>query len=263
MSLYNAAAAVVDKVRTKHAGIRAALYALPISHGLRPTVQALVQESLKHADALVAAATATGLLSARAPARATSLRATVAKARADARINVVEADFLTIDRAAGPWAEATLAICDPSCSGSGNVAVGESPPEHSAAELDAFAAHQIAIVEQAMALPKMQTVVYSTCSVHRTENEAVVAKLLKAHGADWTLVNVLPDWPERGVGGDDIQAKVARRCVRASHAQQTHGFFVSCFERRSVASSPVKRKETPAPTPKPAKKAKRAHKTSA
>ncbi|EQC28302.1 hypothetical protein SDRG_13983 [Saprolegnia diclina VS20] len=440
MNVYNAAAAVVDKVRTKHSGIRTALYALPISHGLRPTIQALAQESLKHADALVAGATTVGLLAAvqaidatervdahrfkalpaffpeslvivlayellvgprrklkgahagsvalvrdaeaalrsffeanatthpktaaaiagkaksasndmafpryirvntlkttvakaiagltkaglkphvhetvpellvlppgtnlhghalvksgavfvqdlasclpvaaipdigrhhiavdacaapgnkttqlaarlalahptsssvvafeRAPARATSLRNTVAKAGANDRITVVEADFLETNMAQGPWADATLAICDPSCSGSGNVAVGEPVPEHSADELAAFADHQFAIVQQAMALPKMQTVVYSTCSVHHVENEGVVARLLKAHGAKWALVSVLPAWPERGVESDALAPRVTKRCVRASHAQLTHGFFVSCFERRPEELAP-------------------------
>ncbi|KDO18612.1 hypothetical protein SPRG_21666 [Saprolegnia parasitica CBS 223.65] len=251
MNVYNAAAAVVDKVRTKHSGIRTALYALPISHGLRPTIQALAQESLKHADALVAGASALAARLAlanpsssvvafeRAPARATSLRNTVAKAGANDRISVVEADFLETDMTKGPWADATLAICDPSCSGSGNVAVGEPMPEHSADELTAFADHQFAIVQQAMALPKMQTVVYSTCSVHEVENEGVVARLLKTHGANWALVSVLPNWPERGVETDALAPRVTKRCVRASHAQHTHGFFVSCFERRSAEVEPV------------------------
>jgi hypothetical protein len=62
MNIYLAAASVVDQVRIKHIGIRTALYALPIHHGLRPSVQALAQESLKHADNIVAAAKAVGLM---------------------------------------------------------------------------------------------------------------------------------------------------------------------------------------------------------
>ncbi|KAF0684879.1 Aste57867_23123 [Aphanomyces stellatus] len=445
MNIYNAAAAVVDRVRSKHGGIRSALYALPISHALRPTVQALAQESLKHADALVAAATSCGLIDAmkaidaeervdakrfntlpsfspenlvvvltyellvgplrklkgahkgalqvvrehepklmayleahhptlvaakpakqvtsssdtqkpvshafpryvrvntlkttpeaaaaafrkdkikvhvhefvpellvlppgtnlhghslvkkgcvfiqdlasclpvaclapqaadhdvaidacaapgnkttqlaaklalgkpkgtkikvvafeRAPARAKSLRQTVDKAGANAVVDVVETDFLTIDAADARWANATLALCDPSCSGSGNVKVGEALPEHSADELQSFADHQVAIVRQAMALPKMRTVVYSTCSVHQIENEDVVDRLLAAAKGTWRLVKALPAWPQRGTG----PSRQAPKCVRATHDQSTHGFFVCMFEKVEPTTTEVQK----------------------
>ncbi|ETW02338.1 hypothetical protein H310_05875, partial [Aphanomyces invadans] len=432
MNIYNAAAAVVDRVRSKHSGIRSALYALPINHTLRPTVQALAQESLKHADALVAAATSCGLLDAvseldaaeridakrfnslpsfspenflvvlvyelvvgprrklkgrhtgaiqlvrdaapalttylethhsalikpvqakvastdhafpryvrvntlkmtpdaakavfvkanipvrvhefvpellvlppgtnlhghplikkgclfvqdlasclpvacvaaqamdhdvaidtcaapgnkttqlaarlalgkpksrrvqvvafeRAPARAKSLRATVDKASANDIVSVMETDFLTIDVNDMRWSQATLALCDPSCSGSGNVKVGEAPVQHSKEEVQAFADHQVAIVRQAMLLPNMRTVVYSTCSVHQAENEDVVDRILALCKGTWRLGKALPDWPQRGEGS----SRMAPKCVRASHAQDTHGFFVSIFEKTVVAT---------------------------
>ncbi|OQS00265.1 tRNA and rRNA cytosine-C5-methylase [Thraustotheca clavata] len=447
MNVYNAAASVVEKVRSKHSGIRAALYALPIAHSLRPTVQALAQESLKHAEAIVSAAQATGLLDAvkaidatervdsarfkalpaffpeslvivlcyelligplrklkgahfgsvalvrdaqtelqmffntskdypktsaaiakvrtkenkansslpryirvntlkstvdkavkalqkngfkpvvhpiipellvlppgtnlhghalvksgvlfvqdlasclpvaatpsieqhkiavdacaapgnkttqlaaklalthpkeasviafeRVPARAKSLKNTVTKAGANDKINVVEADFLEMDRMDKRWAQATLAICDPSCSGSGNVSVGEDIPVHTTEELQAFADHQFAIVQKAMSLPNMQTVMYSTCSIHQIENEEVVARLLKEHGAEWSLVSILPDWSERGETCKNLAERLCKRCVRASHAQKTHGFFVSCFVKRhaeNIVDASLKRK---------------------
>ncbi|CAK4070374.1 unnamed protein product [Aphanomyces euteiches] len=458
MNIYNAAAAVVDRVRSKHGGIRSALYALPINHALRPTVQALAQESLKHADALVAAATSCNLLEAmtnldaeervdakrfntlpsfspenlsivlsyelvvgprrklkganagaiklvreaepqlkeylekhhsailkpksekkdpsehgfpryvrvntlkitpdaakgifekeklqvhihdavpellvlppgtnlhghrlvkkgqvfiqdlasclpvaclapqalehhfaidacaapgnkttqlaaklslgkkskvkvvafeRAPARAKSLRQTIEKAGAQELVSVVEADFLTIDPADARWADATLALCDPSCSGSGNVKVGEEPPSHSQEELQSFADHQVAIVRQAMALPKMRTVVYSTCSVHQIENEDVVDRILAACKGSWRLVKALPDWPQRGTG----PSRMAPRCVRATHDQFTHGFFVSMFEKTTTPetiaeqpSSSDKRKPSSEPNKKTTKKRKK------
>ncbi|RHY14012.1 hypothetical protein DYB37_005258 [Aphanomyces astaci] len=435
MNIYNAAASVVDRVRAKHGGIRSALYALPINHALRPTVQALAQESLKHADVLVAAATSCGLLAAlntidaaervdakrfntlpsfspenllvvlayelligprrklkgahtgsiqlvreaspslttyletyhsalikpviakvtaadnafpryvrvntlkttpeaakavfvkakipvhihefvpellvlppgtnlhghplikkgclfvqdlasclpvaclapqasahdfaidtcaapgnkttqlaaklalgkpknrrvqvvafeRAPARAKSLRATVDKASAGDVVSVVETDFLTIDVADPRWSPATLALCDPSCSGSGNVKVGEAPVEHSKEDLQALADHQVAIVRQAMSLPNMRTVVYSTCSTHQVENEDVVDRILTLCKGTWRLGKALPEWPQRGEG----PSRMAPKCVRASHAQDTHGFFVCIFEKTVALPVPA------------------------
>jgi 16S rRNA C967 or C1407 C5-methylase (RsmB/RsmF family) len=56
----------------------------------------------------------------RVPSRAKILRETIAKAGAKDLVHIVESDFCDIDVTSEPWSNATLALCDPSCSGSGN-----------------------------------------------------------------------------------------------------------------------------------------------
>jgi 16S rRNA C967 or C1407 C5-methylase (RsmB/RsmF family) len=48
-----------------------------------------------------------------------------------------------------------------------------------------------------LAVPSIERVVYSTCSVHAIENEMVVMKTLKEF-PDFTLETVLPTWTRRG-----------------------------------------------------------------
>ncbi|KAJ1493240.1 hypothetical protein T484DRAFT_1769047 [Baffinella frigidus] len=165
---------------------------------------------------------------------------------------------------AGP-SNATHILCDPSSSGSGlvaqyhgvaggvqtgeegvveygsglvaqyhGVAGGVQTGEEGVSEYDiggsdlaALAAEQAKIVLAAMALPKAQVVVYSTCSIHREENEDVVATVsLNPYG--FKLVKTLPDWPHRGL---QSAGAIGEMCVRASHDKDdTNGFFVARFE---------------------------------
>ena len=67
---------------------------------------------------------------------------------------------------------------------------------------------------------------YSTCSVHRIENEDVVAAVLEAQSGAWKLVRCLPEWTSRGLA----DAPGGALCVRASEEDDTHGFFVARFE---------------------------------
>ena len=90
-----------------------------------------------------------------------------------------------------------------------------------------LAAAQLKIVCKAFTFPHMRVVVYSTCSVHREENEDVVAKALEAAAGEWRLAMCLPDWPTRGLP----DAPNGELCVRAGEHDETHGFFVARFER--------------------------------
>ena len=87
----------------------------------------------------------------------------------------------------------------------------------------------------AMRLPRVRVVVYSTCSVHREENEDVVGKLLEATGGAWTLVRCLPAWPTRGLH-DTPHGEL---CVRAGAEDGTHGFFVARFEKAAADSDDI------------------------
>lgn len=144
-----------------------------------------------------------------------------------------------------------MALVDPSCSGSGG-AGGHITQVHADGSVAAgtdeevywqrvrrLAASQRAIVLKALSFPKMRTVVYSTCSVHREENEDVVAAVLDAAGDTWQLARCLPEWPTRGLDETPFGAL----CVRAGAADLTHGFFVARFERRATSTTRPKRSE--------------------
>jgi 25S rRNA (cytosine2278-C5)-methyltransferase len=160
-------------------------------------------------------------------ARLDLLRRLCARAGAS---NVVpwHGSFLTLDPHAPAFADVTHVLVDPSCSGSGivrrrleddgdmdagtmadTVAVaetvgegeGEGDEEADVSQdapgkerLRALAAFQTAAVLHALQFPAVQRVCYSTCSVHRTENEAVVARVL-AEAPDFDLVTAAPTWP--------------------------------------------------------------------
>ena len=54
-------------------------------------------------------------------------------------------------------------------------------------------------VRHALTLPKLQRLVYSTCSIHDAENELVVKAVLPyAQGLGFELGHALPQWPRRG-----------------------------------------------------------------
>jgi len=83
-----------------------------------------------------------------------------------------------------------------------------------------LAEFQLEALKHALSFPQVQFVSYSTCSVHVTENEAVVAEALRcenshfsvcpswlvrrltcswcsANKAEWKLVHALPEWTKR------------------------------------------------------------------
>jgi hypothetical protein len=105
-------------------------------------------------------------------------------------------------------------------------------------------------VLQAMRFPAVQRVVYSTCSVHSEENEAVVATVLRQSAAGRTddswapavaaggglavghfeIAEALPDWHRRGL--ERAEWGWAARLVRCEGpADRTNGFFVAVFDR--------------------------------
>ena len=85
-------------------------------------------------------------------------------------------------------------------------------------------------MKHALLLPSLQRLVYSTCSVHERENEAVVAAVLpEAQRLGFHLVNPFPQWHRRGIAGS---VEGAEKLVRVDpYEDETDGFFIAVFER--------------------------------
>ncbi|RDB26149.1 25S rRNA (cytosine-C(5))-methyltransferase rcm1 [Hypsizygus marmoreus] len=167
-------------------------------------------------------------------------------------------DFLTVDPLDSKYEKVTHILLDPSCSGSGIVnrldhlleieIEDESDQEERLRRLAGF---QLMMVKHAMRFPGVQRIVYSTCSIHATENEHVVRDVLnsdEAKSGNFSLATsneVLPQWHRRGLPDeldDPAQASSLVRCLPGEDA--TNGFFVSCFVRD--LSPTRKRKDVPA-----------------
>ncbi|XP_074778662.1 28S rRNA (cytosine-C(5))-methyltransferase isoform X2 [Athene noctua] len=161
---------------------------------------------------------------------------------------LAQQDFLTVDPGDPRYSKVTYILLDPSCSGSGMVTRGpreEAAP--SAERLQALAGFQRKVLSHALSFPALRRLVYSTCSLHREENEDVVHAVLQEHGSAFRLVNTFPSWPCRGLA----TFLGAESCLRASPADTlTHGFFVAVLERcgeeaAAPSSLPVAAEENP------------------
>ncbi|KAJ7056603.1 S-adenosyl-L-methionine-dependent methyltransferase [Mycena amicta] len=178
-------------------------------------------------------------------------------------VDPVNADFLTVDPQDPKYAEVTHILLDPSCSGSGIVNrldyLLETERDSSDEEedrLQKLASFQLAMIKHAMkcmswsfvvihllinpSVPKATRIVYSTCSVHATENERVVRQALvseEAKAGPFVLApraEVLPTWPRRGMPEEMESPDNAASVIRCSPGEDaTNGFFVSCFVRGS------------------------------
>ena len=115
--------------------------------------------------------------------RAQMLRGTVVGMNAT-NVEVRQGDFLKADPNMAPFCDVEGIMLDPSCSGSGMrgrvKGTSASGDGDSAARLERLAAFQAKAVAHALSFPKVRRVVYSTCSVHREENEDVVVAALAA-----------------------------------------------------------------------------------
>lgn len=148
------------------------------------------------------------------------------------RVEIHVGDFLHCRPDAAPFKHVDVLLTDPSCSGSGlpehHMDTEAAPP--SSQRLRRLAAFQGRILRHALSFPGARTVVYSTCSVHRTENEAVVAGALGDGAAgDFAVVDALPWW--RGSGTPPSPSWEAW-CVRCDPAKdRCRGFFLCRLDR--------------------------------
>lgn len=176
--------------------------------------------------------------------RFSTLKMMIGKA-ACKNVTPVNTDFLTVDPSDPKYLPVTHILLDPSCSGSGivnrldHLLEGEPESEKSQHErLDKLAAFQLLMIKHAMRFPNVKKIVYSTCSIHASENEHVVRDALssdEAKAGSFSIASrneVLPDWPRRGFAEEMNSTDAASALVRCLPGEDaTNGFFVSCFVR--------------------------------
>lgn len=121
----------------------------------------------------------------KSPRRSQLLRDRMELMGTDTTVVVSNSDFLSVNVTDPKYANVTAILLDPSCSGSGVVKSLERALEHTEENdetrderLSSLQAFQIKVILKAMTFPRVNRVVYSTCSIHVEENEAVVAQIL-------------------------------------------------------------------------------------
>ncbi|KAI0067381.1 S-adenosyl-L-methionine-dependent methyltransferase [Artomyces pyxidatus] len=173
-------------------------------------------------------------------------------------VETINGDFLVTDPRDPKFAGVTHILLDPSCSGSGIVnrldylvESEQDKTDNLEDRLNKLAVFQLMMVRHAMRFPSVEKIVYSTCSIHATENEQVVLQALTCNEAfegGFELASrehVLSSWHRRGLPGILKNSADADALVRCSPGEDaTNGFFVSCFQRGQPleASTPSPRK---------------------
>lgn len=143
-------------------------------------------------------------------------------------------------------------MLDPSCSGSG---MTSNHTENSVSRDPFFSNDRIktlsnfqyqALYHATTDFPRVNRVVYSTCSLYIQENEGVVQRLL-ASNSDWELCPpaCLESWHRRGICIDEGEesndensfvslTQEQAKCLIRVHPDEDamNGFFVACFRRK-------------------------------
>jgi putative methyltransferase len=155
-------------------------------------------------------------------------------------------DFLAVDPREPRYARVAAVLLDPSCSGSGTfvsrmdhllplaAAGGDAAGAGSAGRerVESLARFQEACLRHALHFPALRRLVYSTCSVHRRENEDVVAAALpEARAAGFELEVGSGGVCVGGVGaacvcvcgGGGVEAAAAAACCAALAAAASRG----------------------------------------
>jgi putative methyltransferase len=150
------------------------------------------------------------------------------------RVIIKHVDFLATKHSDFPTVKGIL--LDPSCSGSGiftsldRLADDEETTDDRIQHLSNF---QLTALRHAMSFPSVERIVYSTCSVREEENEKVVQQALK--DSSWQLCSphCLSSWSRRGNVVPGLTKNQAECVIRADRGDETNGFFVAYFERKT------------------------------
>nr|ACO12754.1 methyltransferase NSUN5 [Lepeophtheirus salmonis] len=145
-------------------------------------------------------------------------------------VKVCNIDFTTLNPDDSPDVE--YIVLDPSCSSSGilsDVAIGN--------RLSKLSAFQFKMLEHALKFPNVSKISYSTCSVHKIENEEVIEAIVKKH-PHFKVQHVLKKWPTRGLNEYPHGDKFVRATFETDLCS---GFFVAILKR--IKMKKMNRKE--------------------
>ncbi|EYU20321.1 hypothetical protein ABFS82_01G010100 [Erythranthe guttata] len=160
-------------------------------------------------------------------------------------VKVKHGDFLNLDPKDPSYSKVRAILLDPSCSGSGTAfdRLDHLLPSHSAEgtsdhvdvkRLQKLAGFQKKALEHALSFPSVERIVYSTCSIHQTENEDVVNSVLHfASSLGFQLATAFPQWPRRGLPTFDG----SEHLLRTDPTIDKEGFFISLFVREGLAQN--------------------------
>ena len=174
-------------------------------------------------------------------------------------IQIMNSDFLELKP--GNFPQVEYIVLDPSCSGSGIFHRNEMQEQESPERIEKLANLQTKLLRHALSFPNVVRVAYSTCSVHKQENEDVVIKVLNGDDTHEPIKNFrlkencLPTWERRGM---DDYGEIAKNFIRAKPvADLGIGFFVAVLEKASTeiqAHTGLKRESFQSDIPKKKKK---------
>nr|CAB3264457.1 probable 28S rRNA (cytosine-C(5))-methyltransferase [Phallusia mammillata] len=154
-------------------------------------------------------------------------------------------DFLLVNPSDPMYSKVSSLLVDPSCSGSGIVSrlskLVDKQSSDTETRLTALSDFQTKVLNHALLFPHAKRIVYSTCSVHEMENEAVVKKVL-AQNPKFMLQQSMPSWKRRGNPTTGLEAEKLIRCDPVN--DQTNGFFVALIvKKHEIEGTPDKAKK--------------------
>eukprot|EP01036_Dinobryon_divergens_P033919 gene33919-43821_t len=201
--------------------------------------------------------------------RSRVLQGRVVQAGVQGQVSVAVKDFLQLDDSDSKYGDVSAILLDPSCSGSGmkdrSLDRKLEDDEAMLHRLEKLRRFQVQCVLKAMCFGQTNLIVYSTCSIHWQENEAVVAEALcrqaEVSSGGWELMEPIgfEKWKRRGdslpenttvitgrswddscnttTSGAVVTLTLSdweRQCLlRCLPEDETNGFFVAVFRRAS------------------------------